>query len=31
MSLFAYNPCAEDADEEEDDFGISEEMRGLYS
>jgi len=31
MSLFAYNPCAEDIDEEEDGFGISDEMKGLYS
>lgn len=31
MSLFVYNPCAEEVDEEEDDFGISDEMKGLYS
>jgi len=31
ISLFAYNPCAEDIDEEDDDFGISDEMKGLYS
>jgi hypothetical protein len=31
MSLFIYDPCAEDIDEEDDNFGISDEMKGLYS
>mgnify|MGYP000722387465 CR=1 FL=1 len=31
MSLFFHDPCAEDIDEEENGFEMSDEMRGLYS
>ena len=31
MSLIEYKPSAESIDEEEEDLGISQEMKGLYS
>ena len=31
MSLIEYKPSAESIDEEEEGFGISQEMKGLYS
>lgn len=31
MSLIDYNPTAEDVDEEDEDFGVSPEMKGIYN
>lgn len=30
VSLFDYNPCAEDIDEEDEAFSVSDEMKGVY-